>query len=481
MAEFPLLDPDLAYLHGSLFLPKSKVAAGPVERALTFGIDPNEPPRVLVREHRDHLEVPRNYKSVSELEQLGLQVVDLRPKEFEEIDLAPIDGFEFRSHQKPAWAAMWPALDRRDDFILRLDTGRGKTVMGWRAAAELRVPTLVVSAQKAHLSNWEKELKELFVLNGTVGWIADDRMEWEADIVLATVQTLVKRFEDGKLPREFTSRIGLTIFDEAHHQAAAWFSKASEIVLGVRLGLTATLKRRDRCEGVVTAHIGPVVYDDPSEDVLIPTVHLHRTPTAISEHDPEILDKLGQPNVSRLRTVLGQDEDRNQAITDVAVMRLRQGRKVYILSHSKDQVYLLAECLRSAGHEPGVITGDVKEADERLRQLNNYDVVVATVHVGKENYNREELSALLLASPMGIDNHAPTEFVQSTGRILRPVKGKPDPVVDLFVDEDVLPSLRMLQAMVRWCYRNQWPVRGDRWTRIGQQQRRLKRSRLHRT
>lgn len=476
MPKFPVLKEGLALVNTSLFLPKSRVAAGPVIRALTFGIDPNEPPRTLVIDHPHHLEVPRNYRTVEELESRGIDVVDLRPSEFDTIELEPIPGFEFRNHQKPAWEAMRKALEKGEDFILRLDTGRGKTVMGWRAAAEVKAPTLVISAQKAHLSNWEKELHKLFILNGKVGWISGKKLEWEADVVLSTVQTLVKRVEAGKLPPDFGQRFGLVIYDEVHHQAAKWFSKASDLVRGQRIGLTATLNRRDRCEGVITSHLGRVVYDDPSEDTLTPTIYCHETPTRVADDDPRILDVLHQPNISKLRSFLAQETPRNKQIVDVARDRLSEGRKVYMLSHSKDHVFLLADELRRRGLTPGVITGDEKDADERLRQLNEYDVVVATVHVGKEAYNREALSSLILATPMGIDNHAPTEWVQSVGRILRPVKGKPDPRVDIFGDTGVTSSIRMHRALLRWCYRNNWPVVGDLWTREATRRRRMRRS-----
>jgi superfamily II DNA or RNA helicase len=474
--RLPILEADYGYLGSSLFLPLSQIAEGPVRRALTFGIDPNEPPRTLVIDHPHHLEVPRNYKSLAELAELGIEVIDLRPTSYRPIDLEPIAGFEFRKHQKPAWAAMLPMFDARQDFILRLDTGRGKTVMGWRAAAELKVPTLIISAQKAHLRMWERELHHLFRFNGTLGWISDDKMEYDRDIVFSTVQTLVRRHESGKLPFGFGHHFGLTIYDEVHHQAAKWFSKASDLTRGMRVSLTATLTRRDRCEGVVLAHLGQVAYDDPGEDTLEPTICLHETDAECEDDAPEITDRLGQYNVSRMRSFLAGLSGRNRKIVDVIRMRLGESRKVYVLSHSKDHVYELVRILKDRNLSPGIITGDEKDDSERLRQLSSYDVVVATVAVGKEAYNRPELSALVLASPMGVDHYAPTEAAQSIGRVLRPVKGKPDPVVDLFADPGVSASLRMLRGFLSWCYKNDWNVRGDRWTRRGAQQARSRRA-----
>jgi len=462
--RLPVLRADTAYVGASLFLPRELVVEEPVRCALTFGLESGAEPRELVRTHPNHLEVPRNYLGREQLRALGVEkFVDLRPRSYPSSSLRPGRSFQFRPNQLPAWERLRETARVRGDGVLRLGTGRGKTVVGLRYACEVGGPLLVVSAQEAHLKSWEQKLRDLFELDGDVGWVVGSRMEYEREVVFSTVQTLVKRQEAGKLPLDFHMRFALTIYDEVHHQAAEWFARGSDLTCGMRLGLTATLKRRDRCEGVVLYHIGPVVYDDPEEDVLVPTVHLHETGESVAEDDPRILDVNKMPNVSKLRSLLGTLPRRNRKILDVVGMRMREGRKVYLVSHSKDQVYELARLLRESGAAPGVLTGDEKDAEERLRQLNDYDVVVATMHVGKENYDRPELSALVLATPLAADAYAPTELIQSVGRTTRPLPGKPDPVVDLFLDRGIEPYFGMTMTVVQWCKNQGWAVRGDQW------------------
>lgn len=467
--RFPVLERDLAYIGSTLFLPKDLIAEGPVRSALTFGIDPAEDPRVLVTNHPHHIEVPRNFKTLEVLGKWGLDVVDLRCRDFESSTLSPKAGFAFRKHQVPAWKKMLEALDNWQDFVLRLDTGRGKTVMGLRFAAEVGGPLLVVSWQKAHLKNWEKDLRKLFDLNSKIGWIEKTRLEWDREVVFCTIQTLAKRIEAGVLPTEFYSRFALTIYDEVHHQAAEWFCTGSEVSSGLRLGLTATLKRKDRCEGIVTAQIGPVAYDDPGEDALVPEVFVNDSGTELEDDDPDILDVNGQFSVPKMRSKLATLDDRNDYIVKVVKKRLKQGHIVYVASHSKDLAYNLVRRLKRRGLGPGYITGDEKDADERLRQLNNHDVVVVTVGVGKENYNREDLSCLILATPLPADDYAPTEWLQLVGRITRPKKGKLAPVVDLIFDSGVSKSKGMTYSVIRWCRNNNWIVKGDPWTSRKQQ------------
>ena len=465
-SRFPVLEPDIAYIGASLFLPRSLVEEAPVLRALTFGIEAGLEPRTLVRRHPHHLEVPRNYLTRDALKRLGVdQVVDHRPTAFVAPTIRPKPGFALRPNQHGAWAALEQAALGGVDGGLRLDTGKGKTVLGLRYACMMSGPTLVVSAQEAHLRNWETELRTMFDMEGPVGWVLGDRLDYSQGVVFSTIQTLVKRAEAGKLPDDFHSRFALTIYDEAHHQAAEWFARGSDLTAGQRLWLTATLKRRDRCEGIVLYHLGPVLYDDPSEDSLVPAIHLHETGVELADDDPDILDVLRQPNISKLRGKLGSMPERNAVIVGVIEARLAQGHKVYVLSHSKKHVYELVSALVDAGIVAGGITGDEKDAQERLRQLNGYPVVVATLHVGKENYNRPDLSALVMVTPLAVDTYAPTEWVQSVGRVLRPLKGKQPPVVDLFADRGVKHSFGMLQSVLRWCRKAGWVIRGDTWTK----------------
>ncbi len=464
MVRLPVLERGVAYVGASLFLPRDAVAEAPIRQALTFGIETGLEPRTLVRVHPHHLEVPRNFMRREDIARLGVRVVvDTRPASFGPTTLRPKPGFSFRPNQAAAWAALSRAAARGVDGGLRLDTGKGKTVLGLRYACDVGGPVLVVSAQEAHLRNWESEIDTLFDLDGPVGWVIGDKMDYRREVVFSTIQTLVMRAEAGRLPHDFHTWFALTIYDEAHHQAAEWFARGSDLTVGQRLWLTATLKRRDRCEGIVLYHLGPVLYDDPSEDSLVPTVHVHETGVALAEDDPDILDVTGQPNVSKLRGKLGSLAARNLKIVEIVSRRIREGHKVYVLSHSRHHVFELVGLLTDAGIDTGGITGDEKNAKERLRQLNNYPAVVATLHVGKENYNRPELSALAMTTPLAVDSYAPTEWVQSVGRILRPLKGKLAPVVDLFSDREVHQSFGMLQSVLKWCRTQNWKIEGDSW------------------
>jgi len=454
--RLPKLDNDKCYIGSSLWLPKKFVHAGPVYGALTIGADGQNEPRVLVKEHPGHLEVPRAFLSEEELKDLDLDIVDLRPTKFEKTSLRAKDKFSLREGQR----VPWEALDKSEGGVFNLKCGGGKTVMGLLKAASLQVPTLIVSPQKAHLANWRDELNEFFEMDGEPGFVGDGKLDFEKDLVFSTVQTLARRIEEGALPRSFFTRFGLVIYDECHHMSAKWFCKAADISSGQRFGLTATVNRVDRTEGVYLAHLGPVFYTDNSDEMPV-EFEIVKTGVNVmcSEDEFDISDVTGQRNVSLMRSWLAKHEDRNILIKSKIDEALSNGRTVYVLTHSVDHAHLLHEAYPNSG----CITGKVPHA-KRLEQLHGYPLVFATMGVGTENYNRKDLDTLFLLTPFSARDYASPAFDQARGRIQRFVDGKKMPIVYLFLDE-VDEARGMVYSLIKKAKSQGFVVKGEKqWT-----------------
>lgn len=441
----------VAYLGRSLFLPKTHIQGSVLRGALRFGEDARGVPRVLVEEHADHYEVPRNGVKMSQVKALGIPLVDLTPT-FGAIDLAPKSTFSLRPNQREAW----DALKKADSGILNLACGKGKTVLGWLKASHEKVPTLIVSPQRAHLENWLAELDQFFDHPGNIGWIQGKRFEYEADICLSTVQTLARRAQEGNLPEDFFERFGLVIYDECHCMAAEFFSRAADVGSGKRIGLSATPNRTDRLEGIFFSHLGDVFFSDTSQD-LKPTVYVIDTGVFYSDKEHrKMLDRTGQINVGRLRSVLTSNKSRNSLIDLVLRDCLNQDRTIYVLSHVVDHVKSLHD------EYPGstLIHGGTKSED-RLEQLNGSDLVFATIGVGKEAYNRKDLDTLVLVTPFAARAHSAITFQQSVGRILRAHPSKKPPVVFLFLDNNVDLCRGMIHSLIRESKRNGYEVKRE--------------------
>jgi superfamily II DNA or RNA helicase len=444
--------PDKAYRTTSLFLPKTKVARGPLIGSLTF-YDETGKPRILCKEHKHHYEVPRATFTEDQLTDLEIDVIDHTPRTYPTIPLVPKPEFDFREDQIPAW----DALKKTTGGILNLACGKGKTVLGWRLAAELRVPTLIVSPQSAHLENWEAELHRFFDFRGSLGWIRGSQMNYKSDIVLCTVQTLAKRAQDGSLPSDFADQFGLVIYDECHCMSANFFVNAADVCSGLRIGLSATPVRTDRNEGVFFAHLGKVFYSDTTQD-LRPTIELVETGIFVREDDlNHMRDSIGQLNVPRIHRWLAENEERTQIICETIDKCLAEGRKVYALSHSVGHV----EELHRRYPNSTLIHGKVA-SDERLDRLNGSDLVFATMGVGKEAYNRKDLDTLLLLTPFAAHSHAAIAFDQSVGRIQRHHPGKKDPRVYLFLDSDIDMCRGMIFSLVAHAKKKGFPIVGEK-------------------
>ena len=454
--KLPRLSPDTAYIGASLFLPLSKVSEGPIRGALTFGLGKDNEPRVLVKNHPTHLEVPRGFLTPQQLqEDLGLEVVDLRPKKFPRSSLRPKPGFALRDRQLEPWTAF---KDSKGS-VLHLPCGAGKTVMGLYKAAHEGLATLIVSPQAAHLDNWLSEMQQFFDLDSEPGRVGDGKMEYDREVVLCTVQTLATRAEDGKLPIDFAHRFGTIIFDECHHMSAEWFARSIDLCIGNRYGLTATPKRTDRNEGVFLSHIGPIVYSDDTQE-MIPEIEVIELDTELTDADEKLIqDRSKQRNLAMLKSWLAQNTERNAAISRRLTEAVAEGRTIYALSHSVEHVKTLSAMFPGSG----LITGETPSED-RLKELNKSKIVFATFGVATENYNRKDLDCLFILTPLAADGYAEApQLRQAIGRVQRAAQGKKTPEVVIFLDRNIDECKGLTYSVLNYLKSKNYPFRNSTW------------------
>ena len=154
-----------------------------------------------------------------------------------------------------------------------------------------------------------------------------------------------------------------------------------------------------------------------------------------------------------MRSWLVQDEDRNLLIVEEIQRCLKEGRTVYVLSHSVEHIETLAKSFPGSS----VIHGGTKSKD-RLPLLNNGKVVFATIQIGKEAYNRKELDTLFLVTPFAAHKHAAIAFEQSVGRIQRECPGKKDPEVYLFMDSAISICKGLIMSLITHSKRKGYKV-----------------------
>jgi superfamily II DNA or RNA helicase len=441
---FPVLTPGEAAIAASLFVPKTLFSEKTLEALVSYGVDDDAV--TLYRTHAHHYEVARNSLSLDG----RCPIHDYRPTEFPDIGLRPKESFVPREPQVRAMAAL---RDSGGDATIALACGKGKTIMAWAWAAELRGPVLFAAPQRAHLDNAYLELVRVFDFSGTVGWLHENESHWDRDVVFTTVARLVKLLESRTLPPAFHRRFALTIYDEAHHLSAASFSKTGDTSQGRRLGLTATVKRRDGKEGIFMSHLGPVVYEDTEQD-LTPEVHLVEHPEPLTpEEEKEAKDSTNEIHVGKLRRVLGLKPSRIARIVKAIQKDLDDGRTVYVLAHSPEGLVALHS------HFPwaGLILQGVSSTD-RLKELNKAKLTFATANIGAEAYNRADLDCLHFVTVPGAKEGVAVQLEQGIGRILRAIPDKRTPLVRLHIDTQIELCMGLGFAAVRYCRERNWPV-----------------------
>ena len=375
-------------------------------------------PFLMCEEKEDTLELPKF---------LGL--IWLGPPETDTRTLGPLVPFSFTgsltsTKQRPQQLAHDRCVTQLCDTggaLLVLPCGFGKTVVSLAIAASLKRKTLIIvtSVELAH--QWSERIQQF--LGCQVGWIQGDTFETEPSIVIAMLQTLVRRQPDLTL-------FGTCIVDEAHHVAARSFSQVMPLVsCRYILGLSATPNRKDGLKKVLHWTLGLTAFEakrthDPEG---VPNVMRCK----VTEGRRTVITyKSGDVGRSKMITLLTADRSRNDFIVHMLGMVLRKngGRKILMLSDRREQVSCLESmitCVYTGVYTCGTLLGGMKKED--IEKSKEAQVLLSTYHYCSEGFDLPRLDTLFLLSPR-------TDVEQSVGRVLRQHPEKQRPLILDFVD-----------------------------------------------
>lgn len=440
--------PDTMYLSRDLWLPKSQFREEQVHRVFTFP-HPRKESEVIraFRSTPTHWLVPRNTYDPEWLRQRGT-LVDLRHRDFPRVDLKSSVVLDYREPDKSYQREGHLALLGAHDGILCLRCGGGKTAVALHSAAALKTPVLVVVDDVGLAQQWKGSIKAFLGVDNP-GQVYDSKFDWEHPITIASVQTLARRAAERGLPFEMLQHFGVLLLDEAHVMAAPFFSAAIPPFYGRRWGLSATPKREDQFDPLLSYLMGPVVYTY-LEHVLKPTVVFRLLNTTLpntNEVREATLDRSGELHLGMLYSYLATRQDRIAKIVADVNEAVGNGRNVLVLSHSRELCERLGDIFPGGAATHGGVKG--KDHERIVREANP---LVAIMKRGKQALDKPELDTIFVCEPFakaGITQ-------QVLGRMLRPVAGKQAPTLVLYEDH----RIRRLNGM---CKRlrlqlNRWPA-----------------------
>lgn len=324
--------------------------------------------------------------------------------------------------------------------LLIAEGGRGKTVMALEIWRRLGVKALVLVHKEFLMNQWHRRIElgepnkdiPAFLPSATVGFWQGPHMDVPADvdIVVGMVQTIVSA--DRRWPEEQLNGFGLVICDEVHRYGAdTWQEAITMFPARYRLGLTATLNRKDGLHEVPITHIGDVAAKVEARSLSVKIVS-RKMETRLSLYD------YANPwnrewNFSRMHTSLAKDVKRTGVVVNDAIKAVKAGRKILILCHRVKHIEEIIRRIRqgSPDTEVGHFASGMKE--NAREEVEEAQVIVATYSMAAEALDIPALDTLLLASPQ-------STISQACWRIARDHEGKKAPLLIDYVDVEVPPA-----------------------------------------
>jgi superfamily II DNA or RNA helicase len=334
--------------------------------------------------------------------------------------------------------------------LISASTGIGKTFFALFMIAKLGLKTLIIVNKELLKRQWIKEIKKVLP-TARIGTIQSDVKDVEdKDIVIGMLQSISKRNYNPKIFDEF----GLTVIDEVHGIASKYFSKVLfKIQTQYKLGLSATICRKDGMEEIFKQHLGEIIItlNNLTVEPVIQFINIRDLEPNIKQHK----DRRGNTNMAKLITDISKSKKRNQLIVREVLKMLTKNRKLIVFSDRVAQCKLLNHVtLQTIGkyeqlnYSSSIFIGGMKDVD--YEHAKTCDVIFATYSLCKEGFDHPILDCCILATPK-------SDVLQICGRILRQ-KNPNEPLVIDLVDRNFSTFNGMYNRRRRYYKSNNWKI-----------------------
>jgi superfamily II DNA or RNA helicase len=230
--------------------------------------------------------------------------------------------------------------------------------------------------------------------------------------VIGMIHTLSQQAES--FPTDFYSYFGSIIYDEVHLLGAEHFSIVGPMfTCKVRIGLSATVYRKDGADGIFLWHIGAIVASC-SKYQAIPKIRMF--PYRGTDTAQTGCVWKGRINLGRYYNRVGRSVERNRFLSRIIKKLDDDGHDILILSDRIEQLESLQFIVKELGVHPDKIGkgyASFKQHDKKII-FGSYGAMGIGVNIPR-------FTALVMATPRA-------DVVQNVGRVLR--KGTPI-VVDI--------------------------------------------------
>jgi superfamily II DNA or RNA helicase len=296
--------------------------------------------------------------------------------------------------------------------LIAAPPGFGKTVVSLSVASRLQTSTLVLVNKEDLIDQWKATARTFFGLEA--GHVQEDRLDYEHEVTIATVQTLNARMD--RLPESFWRYFGFVICDEGHRMPCDTFVRViSKLPARYRLAVSATWRRKDGMEKMWEFHISDKICEGQKNDVQFQyqPISLQTTLT-----DRDFMFR-GEINHVRCLTAIARNEGYNNWLVETVLGGIAT-RNILVVSHRLEQLERLDSLLRLRGVTPGIYVGTwkgKKVSQQDLERASEAKVILATAGKIGEGSDIPRLDTVILATPC-------TDPEQIVGRVGRAYPGK---------------------------------------------------------
>lgn len=467
-----------AYLRGGVSIPIGVANIRQLKKDLTIRHAPmGEEPREIEAFFMDdaYITVPRQY-GLRYCDANGIEVID---------DTSDGVAINFTKLPAPREAQVQfiddlvETSERRYDFLARAYTGFGKTFSSIAAAARKGRATLVIVDQDNLKSQWIERLADpkLFGLPPEqIGSIQGQECRYEGCLVtIAMVQTLTRK----DFPEAVMRYFGLLVVDEVHVIGAPTFSSVLfKLPCAYRFGVSATPRRRDGLQKLLTYHLGDV-------EVAADKEH-EESGVCFAYHDTVYSWYANiSPKTGRFISEVTEDGSRNLMAATIIKDMYDEGRDILVigeriehLKHVRSLCYYLGIDFEDMGMYTGYdpvleFAKDLKPARRPQNLVKNADTgsyeytpislqliskrvpdrrfkeIERTCRVIFATYGKFSKGVDVARLSGGLDITPRATSEQTQGRILREVKGKITPLWVTLVDRNSYRSLYMWAQRIK--------------------------------
>lgn len=406
----------------------------------------------------DYLVIPRgglrHVRDVLEDADIGYKLIDRRSEGGPVEKFPQYIGHELRYYQEEAISA----AITRENCVLRLPTGSGKSVMAIALTTRVKLNTLVILPTVGLFNQWCQDARESLKMRADDLGIIHRKKRTLRPLTAAVQGTLASHGIDSEM-REF---FGMIIVDEAQKSAARTFMAVVEpFPARYRIGISADERRKDRKEYLTNGLFGGVAYEKKRKELeaegFIVDVEIRVVPTDFEAPwyglaDDSDKEDERELDFKRLIDEMVGDEARNKLAMRFALGEAENDQQVIMLSHRREHCIELDREFVKHGIRSGFFIGGPE--NEKEFEKTRAGIRDKTVRVGIGTYGALGVGVNLPAVSVGVATTPIAgnrfNFNQVRGRLNRSSKGKNTSSTRLYVlwDRHVYPS--HLKNMIAW-------------------------------